>query len=115
VNKSSVKCRMHFVREGVRSKSPQYRKTFVTEKNLRRESFVAEGTSIFDSMAVELWIVSVVSFVYCSLTPILNRDTELHTVEAVFLGSRLFVYNNSNSRRWCDEFYGYERIPRFIS
>lgn len=95
-----------------------YRKVVLSpppKKNIWRESFYAEWTSIFDSMAVELWIISIVDFVYSSLTPILKRGTELHAVKAVFLGSRLFVYNNSNSRRWCGEFYGYERIPRFIS
>jgi hypothetical protein len=58
----------------------------------------------------QLWVL------FIPVSPRYLREiTELHAVKAVFLGSQYStVYNNSNRRRWCGEFYGYERIPRFI-
>jgi hypothetical protein len=55
----------------MRPKSHQYLGTFVTEKQQQR--IVADGTSrIFDGMAVELEIMSVVGSVYFRLIPMLN-------------------------------------------
>lgn len=54
------------------------------KKNLRRKSFVAEGARLFDSMAVESWIMSIVGVVYSSLTPIFKRDNRVACSESCF-------------------------------